>query len=216
MSKGDLYQQRMTSWWDRIPGMTSQITKSSKLWGCIWKGMHDYYWATWGFKALHSYYLSIIFLLFIINVIRDCIFNCSCSMAWPLCCWLLILPIQNYAKTWKNYWNPCKWVLIWEYSAWAFQWILTWQGLDDIRKYLRLCALYESSLSIGRVNVVFAVLCSKRNYMSTIYMPNSHLTCPGQKGRPLCWAIGHNGLTCSCWMVPPEIVVWICDILTIT
>ena len=39
-----------------------------------------------------------------------------------------------------------------ECSAIAFQWILTWQGLDGYQEYLHPCALDESSLSIGRVN----------------------------------------------------------------
>ena len=36
-------------------------------------------------------------------------------------------------KTWKNDWNPGKWVLIREYSARAIQWIPTWQGLDGFK-----------------------------------------------------------------------------------
>ena len=40
--------------------------------------------------------------------------------------------------------NPGKWVLIWEFSARAFQWIPTRQGLDDFRESLRSCALDES------------------------------------------------------------------------
>ena len=52
----------------------------------------------------------------------------------------------------KNYWNPIIWVLIWEYSARAIQWIPTWQGLDDFQNLLISSALDESSLSIERVN----------------------------------------------------------------
>ena len=47
------------------------------------------------------------------------------------------------------YWNLGKWVLIWEYSVSAFQWITKWQSLNN------LCvpvALGENCLSIGRVN----------------------------------------------------------------
>ena len=51
----------------------------------------------------------------------------------------------------ENGWNPGIWVLIWEYSTRAFQWIPTWQGLDGFQKYLGPCALDECSLSIGRV-----------------------------------------------------------------
>ena len=57
--------------------------------------------------------------------------------------------IQNDAKTCKNDRDPGKWVLIWEYSARAIQWIPTWQGLDDFQKSLDSCALNEKSLSIG-------------------------------------------------------------------
>ena len=55
-------------------------------------------------------------------------------------------------KTRKKEWNPGTWVLIWEYSARAIQWIPIWQGLDGFQKYLLPCAMDESSLSIGRVN----------------------------------------------------------------
>ena len=54
-------------------------------------------------------------------------------------------------KKLKNDWNPGKWVLIWEYSARALQWIPTWQGLDYFQKSLRPCNLDENNLSIGRV-----------------------------------------------------------------
>ena len=54
-------------------------------------------------------------------------------------------------KPWKNDWNPGIWVLIWEYSVRAIQWIPTWHGFEGLQKSLRLCALQESSLSIERV-----------------------------------------------------------------
>ena len=44
--------------------------------------------------------------------------------------------IQNGAK---NYWNPGMWVLIWECSARAFQYIPRWQGLDGLKKIASLC-----------------------------------------------------------------------------
>ena len=72
---------------------------------------------------------------------------------WPLCWWWLIWPLQKDVKTLKNDWNPGKWVLIWEYSARAFQWIPRWQGLDGFQKSLHPCALDESSKSIGRVKL---------------------------------------------------------------
>ena len=69
-----------------------------------------------------------------------------------ICCWWLIWPKQNDAKTLKNDWNPGTRVLIWEYSARAIKWIPTWQGLDNFQKSLHPCAFDERSLSIGRVN----------------------------------------------------------------
>ena len=57
---------------------------------------------------------------------------------------------KKMQKTWKYYWNPGKWVLIWEYSARAIQWTPTWQGLDGFQKSLHHCALDVSTLSIGR------------------------------------------------------------------
>ena len=51
----------------------------------------------------------------------------------------------------KNDWNPGIWVLIWEYSVTAIQWIPTWQGLDDFQESLHLCALDKSRLSIWMV-----------------------------------------------------------------
>ena len=55
-------------------------------------------------------------------------------------------------KTWQIYWSPGIWVLIWEYSVRAIQWIPTWHGLDGFQKSLCPCALDEDSLKIGRVN----------------------------------------------------------------
>ena len=52
----------------------------------------------------------------------------------------------------RNDWNPGKWVLIWEYSMRAFQWISKWPGFDGFQRCLHSCTLDESSPSIGRVN----------------------------------------------------------------
>ena len=57
-------------------------------------------------------------------------------------------------KTWKITKNPGKWVLIGEYSVRAIQWIPTLQSYDDFQKSLCPCALDQSSLSIGRVNLI--------------------------------------------------------------
>ena len=61
------------------------------------------------------------------------------------------LASRKWCKKLKTDWNPGMWVLIWEYSARAIQWIPTWQGLEDFQNLLHPCALDESSLSIGRV-----------------------------------------------------------------
>ena len=64
-----------------------------------------------------------------------------------------ILNGKKSRKSVENVKYPGTWVLIWEFSTRAFQWIPTWQGLDGFQKYLRSYALYKSSLSIGRVKV---------------------------------------------------------------
>ena len=54
----------------------------------------------------------------------------------------------------KNYRNRATWVLIWEYSERAFQWIPTYQGIDVFQKYSRPCALVKvaSALEGLRIN----------------------------------------------------------------
>ena len=53
--------------------------------------------------------------------------------------------------------NPGTWVLFWEYSGRAIQWIPSWQGLDGFQKSLCPCALDESSFSIGRINTISTI-----------------------------------------------------------
>ena len=84
--------------------------------------------------------------------------TCKAKVIGDLTHMLLVANLVN--KKWckkpeRNGWNAGKWVLIWEFSARAFQWIPTRQGLDDFQWSLRpKCALDESSLSIGsRVNL---------------------------------------------------------------
>ena len=64
------------------------------------------------------------------------------------------LAITKWCKNLINDWNPGKWELIWEYSVRAILWIPTWQGLDGFQRYLHPCVLDESSLDIGRVNLL--------------------------------------------------------------
>ena len=73
---------------------------------------------------------------------------------WPYLAWnnaftLMLLVAKNL----KNDRNLGTWVLIWEYSARAFQWIPIWQGLDVFQKSLHLCALDKRSCSIERVKM---------------------------------------------------------------
>ena len=67
---------------------------------------------------------------------------------------LVVANLNNtkWCKKPENDWNPGIWVIIWEYSVRAIQWITTWQGLDGFQKSLHPWALDESSHSIGRVN----------------------------------------------------------------
>ena len=73
-------------------------------------------------------------------------------------CLTLILMVANFANTkWckkpQNDWNPCKWVLIWQYSNGAIQWILTWQCWKGFKHLVHFYPMGESSLSIGRVKI---------------------------------------------------------------
>ena len=63
-----------------------------------------------------------------------------------LCLTLMLLVVAYLANTkWcKNLKNDCnhgKCVLIWEYSARAFQWIPTWQGLEGFQNFLHFASL---------------------------------------------------------------------------
>ena len=69
-----------------------------------------------------------------------------------ICWWWLFWQKQNDAKNLKNERNPHTSVLIWEYSARAFQWIPTRQGLDGFQKSLGPCDLDKNILGIGRVD----------------------------------------------------------------
>ena len=63
----------------------------------------------------------------------------------------LMRPVADLnMKKWTKPWNM---ILIWEYSARAFQWRPTWQGIGYQRS-LHPRALDKSSLSIGRVKNV--------------------------------------------------------------
>ena len=58
---------------------------------------------------------------------------------------------HNAKKQLINDRNDSIWVVIWEYSARAIQWIPILQGLDSFQNFLYPCALDESSLSLERV-----------------------------------------------------------------
>ena len=92
-----------------------------------------------------------------------------------------MLLVANLAKIKRckkpeNYWNPGKWVLIWEYSARPFKWIPRRQGFNVFSRILHSCVLDESSLSIGRVTVS----CSHQRFMKEITAPSpaADLTLP--------------------------------------
>ena len=78
---------------------------------------------------------------------------CNCVLAPDVNDLTLIWTIPNDAKNLNNDWNPGTWVLIWECSARAIQWIPTWWGLDGFQKSLHPCAVDESSLRTGRVKL---------------------------------------------------------------
>ena len=72
---------------------------------------------------------------------------------YPLCCWLLIWPIHNYAKKWKM-----TETLVNGYPSESTQRELSNEYqhdrcLDVLQQYLHHCALDEINLSIGRVKV---------------------------------------------------------------
>ena len=75
---------------------------------------------------------------------------------------LLVANLANtkVCKNLQNDWNPSIWVLIWEHSSRAIQWIPTWQGFDCFQRFLHPCAFDESSLSIGRVKSCLHVFSS--------------------------------------------------------
>ena len=54
-------------------------------------------------------------------------------------------------KNWKKTENSGTWVLIWECTARAIQWIPIWQGLVGFQKSVHACVLDDNSLSIERV-----------------------------------------------------------------
>ena len=86
--------------------------------------------------------------------------------------WYLItlsIPVANLPNTklinkHENEWNPGTWILIWECSERAIQWIPTWQGSDDFQRSLLPCALDESSLSIVRIKSTFKECNGKMRY----------------------------------------------------
>ena len=78
----------------------------------------------------------------------------------------MLANLANTKYSRKNLKNDCnldKWVLIWEYSVRAIQWIPTWQGFDFwfliFQKNLHPCALGKSSLSIGMEGLIKKVQC---------------------------------------------------------
>ena len=90
-----------------------------------------------------------------------------------------------------KWWEPWHMVLIWEYSARAFQLIPTWQGLDVFQKSLRPCAFDESSLSTTRVNLLMLL----ESFFFWILQVYFFLGGGGMGGK---WIVES---TCSAWHV---------------
>ena len=91
----------------------------------------------------------------------DLCFNVYGNLKWwcqlncqPWCISLTIMllvanmVITKWCKKPENDWNPGKWVLIWEYSTRAIQWIPIWQGLDGFLKSSRPCTLTKVPLAL--------------------------------------------------------------------
>ena len=70
---------------------------------------------------------------------------------------LLVAHLANTKRCKKHemWLNPGIWVLIWEYSVRAIQWIPTWPGLDGFQESQHRCAFDESSLSIEALKIFF-------------------------------------------------------------
>ena len=80
--------------------------------------------------------------------------NAAASL--PLMLLVANLTKAKWCKIPENDWNNATWVLIWEYSERAIQWIPTWQGLDGFLCILVLwmkvaSALEGSSMRTGEL-----------------------------------------------------------------
>ena len=82
----------------------------------------------------------------------------SCEFEWTFLTLVANFLKRQSCKKAEKWRNPGKWVLIWECSERALQWISTWQGLDVFQKSLCSWALDSSSLSIRRVNCLTRVM----------------------------------------------------------
>ena len=108
-------------WWDHVVGW---ILLALVLLVANLAFIHIYYMRAWFSRlCLHKH-------------IHACV---ALEGFKPVCWWWPIWAIQNEAKILKN--DPGIWVLIWEYSTRAFQWIPTLQGLDGFQN-LRLLVLW--------------------------------------------------------------------------
>ena len=85
--------------------------------------------------------------------------------------WWLIWPIQNEPKNLKNYWNPCIWVLIWEHSVRAIQWILTWLSLDSFQVFYILVLWKKVASVLEGVSMPgFRLLFVGSHYVGSAYL----------------------------------------------
>ena len=108
--------------------------------------------------------------------------------------------MQKDAKNLINYRNPGTWVLIWEYSARAFKWIPTWQGLDVFQKSLWTELWKKVASAPQGLNVIMMLL------VCWYYCQYLHLRCiqyrhsipaPIDQMSASAWWYTHLWLTCQ-------------------
>ena len=109
--------------WDRRFSSLSRVPKKSEMW----------------FRTLPTF-LFIKKFWDIILYIKVIVKNITAPEDYVRELLTLMLLVANLANTkgWKkpeNDWNPGKWVLIWEYSTRAIQWIPTRQGLVSFQGF---------------------------------------------------------------------------------
>ena len=124
----------------------------------------------WVRNSALSFWLELLFLFWQGKVSFSCKNPCAMEAAVVYLTFMLL--VANFANSkWcekpENDWNPSKWVLMWEYSVRAIQWIPTWKGLG-FQKYLGPDAWDESSCSIGMVKWLYPSFLCVQYFLSSI------------------------------------------------